>query len=38
MRRIDYDTEQHQDYARGRALTERQLQTWIGALDRKSVV
>ncbi|MFG1959855.1 class I SAM-dependent methyltransferase [Nonomuraea sp. NPDC049028] len=31
MRRIDYDTEQHQDYARGRALTERQQQTWISA-------
>lgn len=31
MRRIDYDTEQYQDYARGRALTEQQLQTWIGA-------
>jgi ubiquinone/menaquinone biosynthesis C-methylase UbiE len=31
MRRIDYDTEQYQDYARGRALTEQQLQTWISA-------
>ncbi|MEV6159927.1 class I SAM-dependent methyltransferase [Nonomuraea sp. NPDC052129] len=31
MRRIDYDTEQYQDYARGRALTERQQQTWISA-------
>src|SRR5690242_21868789 len=31
MRRIDYDTEQFQDYARGRALTEQQLQTWISA-------
>jgi ubiquinone/menaquinone biosynthesis C-methylase UbiE len=31
MRRIDYDTEQYQDYARGRALTEQQLQAWIGA-------
>ena len=31
MRRIDYDTEQYQDYARGRALTERQLQAWISA-------
>ncbi|MCA2229034.1 class I SAM-dependent methyltransferase [Nonomuraea aurantiaca] len=31
MRRIDYDTEQHQDYARGRALTERQQQVWISA-------
>ena len=25
MRRIDYATEQYQDYARGRALTEQQL-------------
>jgi ubiquinone/menaquinone biosynthesis C-methylase UbiE len=31
MRQIDYDTEQYQDYARGRALTEQQLQTWISA-------
>ena len=31
MRRIDYDTEQYQDYARGRALTEQQRQTWISA-------
>lgn len=31
MRRIDYDTEQHQNYARGRALTEQQLQVWISA-------
>lgn len=31
MRRIDYDTEQYQDYARGRALTEQQLAAWIGA-------
>ncbi len=31
MRRIDYDTEQHQDYARGRALDERQLQAWLDA-------
>jgi hypothetical protein len=31
MRRIDYDLEQYQDYARGRALTESQLQAWIGA-------
>jgi hypothetical protein len=31
LRRIDYDTEQHQDYARGRALTEQQLRTWIKA-------
>ena len=33
MRRIDYDTEQYQDYARGRALTEPQLQTWISAFS-----
>jgi SAM-dependent methyltransferase len=31
MRRIDYDTEQYQDYARGRALTEPQLRAWISA-------
>ena len=31
MRPIDYDTEQYQDYARGRALTEQQLQAWIVA-------
>jgi SAM-dependent methyltransferase len=31
MRRIDYDTEQYQDYARGRALTEQQEQAWISA-------
>src|SRR5947208_10854845 len=31
MRRVDYDTEQYQDYARGRALTEPQLQAWISA-------
>ena len=31
MRRIDYDTEQYQDYARGRALTEQQMQAWISA-------
>jgi ubiquinone/menaquinone biosynthesis C-methylase UbiE len=31
MRRIDYDTEQYQDYARGRALTEQQLQAWVSA-------
>ncbi|HEY3631500.1 MAG TPA: class I SAM-dependent methyltransferase [Jatrophihabitantaceae bacterium] len=33
MRRIDYDTEQHQHYARGRALTEQQRQSWISAFD-----
>jgi ubiquinone/menaquinone biosynthesis C-methylase UbiE len=31
MKRIDYDTEQYKDYARGRALTEPQLRAWIGA-------
>jgi SAM-dependent methyltransferase len=31
MRRIDYDTEQYQDYARGRALSGQQMQTWISA-------
>ena len=33
MRRIDYDTEQYQDYARGRALTERQMRAWISAFE-----
>ncbi|MEV4654399.1 methyltransferase domain-containing protein [Micromonospora sp. NPDC049301] len=33
MRSIDYDTEQHQDYARGRALTQQQLQVWISAFE-----
>jgi ubiquinone/menaquinone biosynthesis C-methylase UbiE len=31
MRQIDYDVEQYQHYARGRALTGRQLQAWISA-------
>ncbi|HEU5419561.1 MAG TPA: class I SAM-dependent methyltransferase [Streptosporangiaceae bacterium] len=31
MRRIDYDTEQYRDYARGRALAEPQLRAWITA-------
>jgi ubiquinone/menaquinone biosynthesis C-methylase UbiE len=31
MRRVDYDTEQYQDYTRGRALTDQQQQTWISA-------
>ena len=31
MRRVDYDTEQYQDYARGRAFSQRQLQAWISA-------
>jgi ubiquinone/menaquinone biosynthesis C-methylase UbiE len=33
MRRIDYDTEQYQDYARGRALTGPQLRAWISAFE-----
>jgi ubiquinone/menaquinone biosynthesis C-methylase UbiE len=31
VRRVDYDTEQHKDYARGRALGEEQLRVWIDA-------
>lgn len=31
MRRIDYNTEQYQNYARGRALTEQQLGAWMTA-------
>lgn len=31
MRPIDYDTEQYRDYARGRALSPRQLEVWISA-------
>jgi ubiquinone/menaquinone biosynthesis C-methylase UbiE len=31
MTRVDYDREQYQDYARGRALTEEQLYTWVTA-------
>ncbi|SCF04019.1 Ubiquinone/menaquinone biosynthesis C-methylase UbiE [Micromonospora haikouensis] len=31
MRRVDYDREQHQHYARGRALTEPQLGAWLSA-------
>jgi ubiquinone/menaquinone biosynthesis C-methylase UbiE len=31
MRPIDYDTEQHEHYARGRVLTQPQLQVWISA-------
>ena len=31
MRQTDYDTEQFQDYARGRALTEEQMEAWISA-------
>ncbi|WP_338700893.1 class I SAM-dependent methyltransferase [Streptomyces sp. Q6] len=33
MRAIDYDTQQHQEYARGRALTERQLDVWLAAFE-----
>src|ERR1700759_66614 len=33
MRRIDYDTEQYQDYARGRALTEAQREAWVSAFE-----
>jgi hypothetical protein len=33
MRWIDYNTEQYKNYARGRELTERQLQTWISACE-----
>ena len=33
MRPIDYDSEQHQHYARGRALTQPQLHVWISAFD-----
>ena len=31
MGRVDYDTEQYQHYARGRALTAQQQETWISA-------
>lgn len=31
MRRVDYDREQHRDYARGRALTAQQEQVWLDA-------
>jgi ubiquinone/menaquinone biosynthesis C-methylase UbiE len=31
VRRIDYDEEQYRDYARGRALTNPQMQAWISA-------
>ena len=33
MRSINYDTEQYQSYARGRALTRQQLQVWISAFE-----
>src|SRR5688500_6169267 len=32
MRPIDYDKEQYQDYARGRARSEQQLEAWLSAL------
>jgi SAM-dependent methyltransferase len=35
MRRVDYDTEQYQDYARGRALSEHQMRTWISAFEAR---
>jgi ubiquinone/menaquinone biosynthesis C-methylase UbiE len=31
--RVDYDTEQYQDYARGRALNESQMRTWLNAFE-----
>ncbi|MGN6634607.1 MAG: class I SAM-dependent methyltransferase [Oryzihumus sp.] len=33
MTPIDYDAEQYQQYARGRALTEQQMRAWISAFD-----
>jgi ubiquinone/menaquinone biosynthesis C-methylase UbiE len=33
VRRIDYNSEQYQDYARGRALTEQQLHAWITSFE-----
>jgi ubiquinone/menaquinone biosynthesis C-methylase UbiE len=33
MKRVDYDAEQYQNYGRGRALDERQLQTWVSAFE-----
>jgi ubiquinone/menaquinone biosynthesis C-methylase UbiE len=33
MRRTNYDTEQYQDYARGRALTDEQMEAWISAFS-----
>jgi hypothetical protein len=38
VRRIDYDTEQYQDYTRGRALTEPQLRDWISAFAAQQPV
>lgn len=31
LQRVDYDVEQHQDYAQGRALSEGQVQVWLDA-------
>jgi len=31
VQRVDYDVEQHQDYARGRALSQDQVQVWLDA-------
>lgn len=31
MQRVDYDVEQHLDYARGRALSQEQMQAWLDA-------
>src|SRR5215467_472748 len=33
MKQVDYDTELYQDYARGRALREQQMQVWISAFE-----
>jgi len=33
MRRVDYDKELYQDYARGRELREQQMQVWISAFE-----
>jgi ubiquinone/menaquinone biosynthesis C-methylase UbiE len=33
MKRVVYDAEQYQNYARGRSLSERQLQTWVSAFE-----
>ncbi|MFI6763104.1 class I SAM-dependent methyltransferase [Micromonospora sp. NPDC050417] len=43
MRRVDYDTELYQNYSRGRALTEHQLEAWTSAFaaalpDRRPLV
>src|SRR5215469_6322829 len=33
MKRVDYDAVQYQNYASGRALSERQLHTWVSAFE-----